>query len=65
LYPDLTNFVREFRLKLEQVEGNVPTAKIYGMFKKEVREIMGEHTQILRAKVIATEACRYNLAYLQ
>jgi len=25
---------------------------------------MGEHQQILRAKTIATESCKYNIAYL-
>ena len=61
LYPQLSSFVCKFRTALE--EGR-PDSKWYCFFRKDVKEMQSDNTQVLRAKVVATEACRYVLAYV-
>lgn len=64
MYPQLSIFANKFKKILETAEGNNQMFRLYGFFKKEIKEVMGEHQQILRAKTIATESCKYNIAYL-
>lgn len=54
LYPYLSAFVASFKQQLEQAEGEPNGIKFYGSFKREFKEATGEHSQLLRAKVIAT-----------
>jgi hypothetical protein len=54
LYPYLSAFVASFKQQLEQAYGAPIGIKFYGSFKRELKEATGEHSQLLRAKVIAT-----------
>ena len=52
MYPSLSKFVAKFRAGIEG--GEAQQAKLYSQFRKDVKEIAGDSTQILRAKVVAT-----------
>lgn len=64
LYPKLTVFVNTFKHFLELADATSPATRNFAIFRKDIREInSGEENQALRAKVIATESCKYCLAY--
>ena len=39
--------------------------KFYANFKREIKEVNAENSQALRAKVVATESCKFALSYLE
>jgi hypothetical protein len=51
LYPQLSSFVCRFRASLEDGRAD---SKWYSFFRKDIKEMQSDNTQVLRAKVVAT-----------
>lgn len=51
----------------KEIENREPSqqSKLYGIFRKDIAEIKGENNQVLKAKVIATESCKFVMAYVE
>jgi hypothetical protein len=39
--------------------------RLYFLFRKEIKEMQNDNTQVLRAKVVATESCKFVIAYAE
>ena len=50
LYPHLSKFITKFRAGIDGEQ----QFKLYSQFRKDVKEIAWDSTQVLRAKVVAT-----------
>jgi hypothetical protein len=57
--------VVNFKSNLEQLDSTPQTIRLYSFFRQDIREAGGEENQILRAKIVATDSCKYCLAYFQ
>ena len=65
LYPYLSQFVTKFKRSIESNDSS--SIKFYMNFRKEVREMIvtpDNTSQILRAKVVATESIKFVMAYV-